>query len=713
MDTSSDETNTRSNPLIISPTAARRLHLIMTDRQKDFPTGGTGFNFAGLRPEQPLTNGDGGYIDDGFVMECNAVISGEASPGDLKDCVTQQQGAECRNYLHDCVAYAHVLDRLGVQSGDLVEISNPERPSISPRVSRIWTAEDTCVITGDVAISPFLGYNVGIAYHLAPFFKLRDTELSKEMFKVNISKFAQRTMSQEDSAMAEICNPSTGSVAVQLATSLGLKAIREPNASGDFLPEVEDEGGDAEHGQSTQGVQEPEEETAAQCIENYFGGAIQIVSLGDVIAIPVPPTSIKDPGLVISAINASLHTEDDANYVGAQRVLYFKVTSLKPSSPLILAVDSGHTTINLEGLTSSGYPVGGFGYVFGRRERSCLGWSAEASWMNPGCVTLPYIGRLLPLWEKIASIVSCTIHPSSSNIRMRTSILLHGPHGAGKRVAAKAASAALGIHFLSISCEDIRPEGLPDDKVVEALDAVMSIASQYKPVILFLRDINVLAQPGAPTAESQAARIGAALFRCIVKGLGDGVASGDNGLLTFDEEPSFPSRIFIIGTVSDIDSVDPGIRRCFTHELEADAPESQERRLLLESFFGKIRQNIEDDTLDEIVQHTAGLMPLELKNVAAEACASATLALHENDMSTMVASHSTAEPKGNDTRVTIPSFTRSCVDSAIVSVRQKTATDIGAPKIPNVQWNDVGGLEDVKLGILDTGTYTSCAQCIS
>eukprot|EP00889_Picochlorum_renovo_P002752 jgi/Picre1/29782/NNA_005164.t1 len=190
------------------------------------------------------------------------------------------------------------------------------------------------------------------------------------MFKVNISKFVERKTSQEEVAMAQICNPSTGSVQVQLATSLGLKAIREPDASGDFLPEVEDDGG--EHGKSTQGVQEPEEETAAQCIENYFGGRIQIVSLGDVIAIPVPSASIKDPGLVISAINAPLTTESDlsdinAASVGVQRVLYFKVTSLKPSSPLILAVDSEQTTINLEGVTNSGYPVGALGYMFGKK----------------------------------------------------------------------------------------------------------------------------------------------------------------------------------------------------------------------------------------------------------------------------------------------------------------------------------------------------------
>jgi hypothetical protein len=41
---------------------------------------------------------------------------------------------------------------------------------------------------------------------------------------------------------------------------------------------------------------------------------------------------------------------------------------------------------------------------------------------------------------------------------------------------------------------------------------------------------------------------------------------------------------------------------------------------------------------------------------------------------------------------------------ALDAVRARTATDIGAPRIPSVKWEDVGGLEEVKAAILDTGT---------
>ncbi|KAK9918621.1 hypothetical protein WJX75_005422 [Coccomyxa subellipsoidea] len=36
------------------------------------------------------------------------------------------------------------------------------------------------------------------------------------------------------------------------------------------------------------------------------------------------------------------------------------------------------------------------------------------------------------------------------------------------------------------------------------------------------------------------------------------------------------------------------------------------------------------------------------------------------------------------------------------NMRQRTAISIGAPQVPNVQWEDVGGLEDVKAAILET-----------
>lgn len=55
------------------------------------------------------------------------------------------------------------------------------------------------------------------------------------------------------------------------------------------------------------------------------------------------------------------------------------------------------------------------------------------------------------------------------------------------------------------------------------------------------------------------------------------------------------------------------------------------------------------------------------------------------------------------------------IEGTLESVRQRTALDLGAPKIPAVAWKDVGGLEHVKKAILETIElplkYRCCPYC--
>jgi hypothetical protein len=50
----------------------------------------------------------------------------------------------------------------------------------------------------------------------------------------------------------------------------------------------------------------------------------------------------------------------------------------------------------------------------------------------------------------------------------------------------------------------------------------------------------------------------------------------------------------------------------------------------------------------------------------------------------------------------LPRVTPSHLTQALGSVKARTATEMGAPQVPDVAWEDVGGLEDVKQAILDT-----------
>jgi SpoVK/Ycf46/Vps4 family AAA+-type ATPase len=71
---------------------------------------------------------------------------------------------------------------------------------------------------------------------------------------------------------------------------------------------------------------------------------------------------------------------------------------------------------------------------------------------------------------------------------------------------------------------------------------------------------------------------------------------------------------------------------------------------------------------------------------------------------------------GNEMSVTEPEKQRSSMqksqhqfqvrvedlEKALERMKVRTASAIGTPKVPNVKWEDVGGLEDVKKAILDT-----------
>ncbi len=91
--------------------------------------------------------------------------------------------------------------------------------------------------------------------------------------------------------------------------------------------------------------------------------------------------------------------------------------------------------------------------------RPLLGTHASAA-QHP-CPGLAGIsGPLQPIWRQLAAIVAPLLHPSSLEVDVRVSVLLHGPRGSGKQTAAKAAAAALGMNFVSWSCHDLKVGGV-------------------------------------------------------------------------------------------------------------------------------------------------------------------------------------------------------------------------------------------------------------
>jgi hypothetical protein len=65
-------------------------------------------------------------------------------------------------------------------------------------------------------------------------------------------------------------------------------------------------------------------------------------------------------------------------------------------------------------------------------------------------------GPLNNTWRSVANVLVPLLHPESACIELHVSLLLWGPRGSGRRTAARAAAAALGLQVIELSCYDLK-----------------------------------------------------------------------------------------------------------------------------------------------------------------------------------------------------------------------------------------------------------------
>jgi peroxin-6 len=300
--------------------------------------------------------------------------------------------------------------------------------------------------------------------------------------------------------------------------------------------------------------------------------------------------------------------------------------------------------------------------------------------------------------------------------------------------------------LVNLSCHDIKAAaGAAERHTFDALQAAFAAAAEYAPVVLLLRQVSVLGDgsshggSGSSSAQSYAARLGSVLAACI-RAHGSHTSDGCSG-----GSQLFPAPLVLVATTASADDLPPALRRCFTHELGLEAPDQAQRQLLLHSSLagvprvpdgqqsqvptdepstatangqvggssgsgqGAAAGILESQDLEDAALHTAGLLPRELRSVAADAAAAA--ALQALPAAAVLDAAAASLPNGVATscissRVLQPvtaALTPQHVSAAIEGVRQRTASDMGAPSIPSVHWEDVGGMQDIKRAILDTG----------
>jgi peroxin-6 len=163
----------------------------------------------------------------------------------------------------------------------------------------------------------------------------------------------------------------------------------------------------------------------------------------------------------------------------------------------------------------------------------------------------------------------------------------------------------------------------------------------------------------------------------------------------------------LIVTTTEIDKIPDGIRSLFTHELEISAPNEGERASILNEIV--LRKGVKlayDVDLAALSVKTAALVAGDLVDVVERA-----VVAREERLEALITEQSSLSLKpphmlmrdllvsgGTQARC----VTKSDFDIAIDAARKNFADSIGAPKIPNVSWEDVGGLTHVKDAVMET-----------
>ena len=160
----------------------------------------------------------------------------------------------------------------------------------------------------------------------------------------------------------------------------------------------------------------------------------------------------------------------------------------------------------------------------------------------------------------------------------------------------------------------------------------------------------------------------------------------------------------LIATTTEVEKVPDGIRALFTHELEMNAPDEGEREGILRTIIDSQGLSLDPEVdLSGIALKTAALVAGDLVDVVDRALVARQNRLAQ--LSARVTSENQAVTV-RDVQVAggpaASGLTKQDFEVAVEAARKNFADAIGAPKIPNVTWDDVGGLNNVKEAVTET-----------
>ncbi|NXC26704.1 PEX6 factor, partial [Campylorhamphus procurvoides] len=255
------------------------------------------------------------------------------------------------------------------------------------------------------------------------------------------------------------------------------------------------------------------------------------------------------------------------------------------------------------------------------------------------------------------------------------SVLLSGPSGSGKLMAVRAVCSCLNLHIFKVDCVSLC--GDTSAATEEKVQMAFTQAQQYHPCVLLLKDIEVLGRDRDGLRED--ARVIATLRQ-----------------LLLDRDPALSHPVLVIGTTSKPQNVPTDLQTAFLHEVKIEAPSEEQRRLMLSMLTAGLSLG-KEVSLSKLARRTAGF-------VLGDFCA----LLSHSSRAACTRIQALSFPGGLSEEVERDFCTAGFpvleedFSVALDQLHDTHSQAVGAPKIPSVSWQDIGGLQEVKKEILDT-----------
>jgi len=286
-------------------------------------------------------------------------------------------------------------------------------------------------------------------------------------------------------------------------------------------------------------------------------------------------------------------------------------------------------------------------------------------------ITYEDIGGLWEEIQRIREMIELPLkHPQvfqRLGIDPPKGVLLHGPPGTGKTLIAKAVANEANIHFISVNGPEIVNKFYGESEA--QIRGLFEDAAEKAPSILFIDEIDAIAPKRTEVTGEVEKRIVAQLLALM-----DGLKSR--------------GEVIVIGATNIPNVIDPALRRPgrFDREIATKIPDRQARLEILQIHTLGMPLD-EDVALGKLAEITHGFVGADLEALCREAALYRLRTLMEN---TNMMQEGLPLEFMDELTLSMDDFM-----SALKMVDPSAIREIFV-EIPEVHWDDIGGLEDVK-----------------